>query len=101
MTDKELYKKAKKRVEAKRGVMIHVGIYVAVCIFLVLLHLATDRGGYFWPIWPIMGWGLGVAIHAVSVFFSMFNFDSAVEKEYHKIKQESGEVHSFDIPHEN
>lgn len=26
----------------------------------------TGRG-YFWPIWPILGWGVGIAFHALSL----------------------------------
>src|SRR5207244_8137411 len=25
---------------------------------------AATGGGYFWPIWPILGWGIAVACHA-------------------------------------
>src|SRR5205085_11426605 len=25
---------------------------------------AAGGGGYFWPIWPILGWGIGVGCHA-------------------------------------
>ncbi|WP_407703306.1 DUF1707 domain-containing protein [Tessaracoccus antarcticus] len=33
-------------------------------VFFVVVWVATG-GGYFWPVWPIMGWGLGVAINGV------------------------------------
>jgi hypothetical protein len=23
---------------------------------------------YFWPMWPMLGWGIGVAAHALSVY---------------------------------
>jgi hypothetical protein len=25
---------------------------------------AASGFGYFWPIWPLMGWGIGMAKHA-------------------------------------
>ena len=28
---------------------------------------AVSGGGYFWPIWPILGWGLALAAHAAAV----------------------------------
>jgi class 3 adenylate cyclase len=28
---------------------------------------AASGGGYFWPIWPILGWGIGVGGHAAPV----------------------------------
>jgi hypothetical protein len=33
--------------------------YVAVNLFLIAIWAATG-GGYFWPIWPLLGWGLGL-----------------------------------------
>lgn len=45
----------------------HLWSYVGVNTFLVFLNLLTSRG-YFWAIWPLMGWGIGVFFHAVSAF---------------------------------
>ncbi len=33
-------------------------------MFFVLIWLFTGAG-YFWPVWPIMGWGIAVAIGGV------------------------------------
>ena len=30
------------------------------------LWLITSPGGYFWPIWPMLGWGFGLAAHGLS-----------------------------------
>ena len=45
------------------SVRIHVVVYAAVNLFLVAIW-ALGGGGYFWPIWVILGWGVGLAIHA-------------------------------------
>ncbi len=42
-------------------------MYVAVNSLLILIWAMTS-GGYFWPVWPILGWGIGVAAHAASIF---------------------------------
>lgn len=34
-------------------------------VFFVVIWLATG-GGYFWPIWPVLGWGIGVAFSGVA-----------------------------------
>jgi len=36
-------------------------------VFLVILNLVTSPD-YFWALWAIMGWGIGLFAHAVSVF---------------------------------
>lgn len=41
---------------------IHLTFYVLVNALLIGIWAASG-GGYFWPIWPILGWGIGVAAH--------------------------------------
>ncbi|WP_179137769.1 2TM domain-containing protein [Candidatus Entotheonella palauensis] len=43
--------------------------YLLVNAFLVTINLITTPDGYFWAIWPILGWGLGMAFHFVRTFF--------------------------------
>ena len=38
-------------------------VYVVVNVMLVAIWAASG-GGYFWPIWPILGWGIGLGCHA-------------------------------------
>lgn len=41
-------------------------IYAVVNVGLILIW-ALSGGGYFWPIWVIIGWGIGLGIHAFSL----------------------------------
>jgi hypothetical protein len=41
-------------------------IYVVVNLGLILIW-AISGGGYFWPIWVIIGWGIGLGVHAFSL----------------------------------
>ena len=45
------------------GFRIHFAIYIIVNVMLIGIWAASG-GGYFWPIWPILGWGIGVGCHA-------------------------------------
>jgi class 3 adenylate cyclase len=45
------------------NVRVHATIYVVVNVMLVAIWAASG-GGYFWPIWPILGWGIGLGAHA-------------------------------------
>jgi hypothetical protein len=49
-----------------RDVRTHVTSYALVMVLLVAIWLITSPGGYFWPIWPMLGWGFAVALHAVA-----------------------------------
>jgi len=54
------------RPRAPRGrdpeLRAHVAIYLAVNAMLVAIW-ALSGFGYFWPVWPMLGWGIGVACH--------------------------------------
>ena len=59
---------ALKRVKARRDFRTHVAAYVIVNTFLVAIW-ALSGAGYFWPIWVIAGWGIGLAFNAWAVYF--------------------------------
>jgi class 3 adenylate cyclase len=41
---------------------IHLTVYVLVNVLLVAIWAAAG-GGYFWPVWSILGWGIGLGCH--------------------------------------
>ncbi|MGH2542074.1 MAG: 2TM domain-containing protein [Ardenticatenaceae bacterium] len=53
-----------------QGFRTHFAIYTCVITFLFLINLITrgDGGGDWWFFYPLLGWGLGVAIHAWTVY---------------------------------
>ena len=68
MDTKEIkYLKAKERVETLRGFYIHLTVYVLVNLGLFSINMLVTPDG-LWFFWPLMGWGLGVVFHALSVF---------------------------------
>ena len=48
---------------AEEGLRAHALAYVVVNAVLIGVWAVTDRRS-FWPKWPVMGWGLGLAAHA-------------------------------------
>lgn len=56
-----------RRTLAERAFQRHAQVYVLVNLFLVGVWLAAGAG-YFWPIWPILGWGLAVGIQAAATY---------------------------------
>lgn len=59
--------RARRHIHHCNGFYRHLSAYVGVNVLLVAINLAVSPG-VFWAIWPIVGWGVKVAIHAVSVF---------------------------------
>lgn len=59
---------AVKRVKAKRDLRTHAATYVIVNAMLVGVW-ALSGAGYFWPIWIIAPWGVGLVLNAWTVYF--------------------------------
>jgi class 3 adenylate cyclase len=53
----------RRRSALETSVRIHFTTYLLVNLLLIGIWAAAG-GGYFWPIWPILGWGIGVGCHA-------------------------------------
>jgi len=60
---------AVKRLKAKRDFKTHVATYLIVNTMLVVIWAVAGGGGYFWPIWPILGWGIGLVLDGWRVYF--------------------------------
>jgi hypothetical protein len=61
-----------RREAARRGVRIHLISYLAMVLSATSIWLAiavTAGAWYFWPIWPILGGGIGILSHAIPVAF--------------------------------
>ena len=68
MTEEEIkYQKAKARVTALRKFYTHLGVYVLVNLSLFLRNILISPDN-LWFYWPLLGWGIAVVIHALSVF---------------------------------
>jgi hypothetical protein len=50
----------------RRDFQEHLRTYVMIMALLVAIWALTGMG-YFWPVWPMLGWGIGVMSHASAV----------------------------------
>ena len=66
-SEQQLREQAVQRLKKKRDFQTHLLIYVAVNAFLVAIWAVTSAG-FFWPIFPILGWGIGVVANAWDVY---------------------------------
>ena len=61
--DRNRPRRHRRRSGFETSVRIHFTTYLLVNLLLIGIWAASGAG-YFWPIWPILGWGIGVACHA-------------------------------------
>lgn len=66
MDETTRYEQARRRVEAIRSFNIHATVYVTVNLLLLTIDLLTPGGLWFY--WPLIGWGIWLVSHGVSVF---------------------------------
>lgn len=80
--DEVLWQIAKERVGFKWSLLS----YVFVNLFLIGIWYfqSKNEDRFFWPIWPILGWGLGLVFQYLKAYHG--NKSNTVEKEYEKLK---------------
>ncbi len=66
-------------VQELKSFYMHAMTFVVINIFLILLNLISSPG-YLWFLWVLLGWGLGLSLHAVYTFDWFSLFDSEWEK---------------------
>ena len=64
--EQRLYERARARVQAIRGFYVHAMAFLVVNIALFSLNALV--GGAWWFYWPLIGWGIGLGLHAFGVF---------------------------------
>jgi hypothetical protein len=84
--DAELRDRAISRLKKRRDFFGHLLVYVLVNTFLVVVWLVTSDGGFFWPVFFIAGWGIGVVMNA----WDVFRYDAFGER---RIRQEMDRIH--------
>jgi hypothetical protein len=83
---------AHKRAGAKLGWYIHAIVYVLFNLFI----FAISRYGFGhrpWSAFPLLGWGIGLALHGVAVFVLGTGGglrEHLVQKERERIQREQG-----------
>ena len=66
-TEEIKYQKAKERVEAIKGFYIHLIVYTVVNLILFSINMIVSPAN-LWFFWPLIGWGIGLAMHVLSVY---------------------------------
>ena len=66
MNDRSRLSSATLRANARLSLYIHLAVYTAVNALLIVINLVTSTA-YLWFWWPLLGWGIGVGLHALAL----------------------------------
>ncbi len=58
----------------------HLRTYLIMCAFFLLLNMITYVG-IVWAIWPILGWGIGITMQALSLYGPLADPEDAHPRE--------------------
>jgi hypothetical protein len=73
--------RAIQQLKKRRDFHGHVLIYVLVNAFLVGIWAVTDAHGFFWPVFPMGGWGIGLIMNAWDVYWRREITDEDIQRE--------------------
>ena len=62
------------------GLKIHFGVYIGVNLLLFVINFLTGYA-YRWHMWPLMSWGIGIALHAVIIY--IINIFTKIVQAFH------------------
>lgn len=86
LSDEELYQLARKRLALKKAFFIHLLVYIAVMLLLIVINRSFSSSS-IWFIYPLLGWGIGVAIHGATIYSSISSTSNhKIQREINKIK---------------
>lgn len=100
MSDEEIRSLAIQRVGRKKGFFIHLMVYCVVNLFLWSIWALTSGGTsagsvwgmhFPWPIFPTLGWGIGLVFHGLGVFAFHGGWEQKeIDREIAQIKKSKG-----------
>lgn len=78
-----LWNIARKRASFKWSALSYI---LVNSMLVVIWYLTSGSNSYFWPVWPILGWGLGIAMHYFEAYHGNTIFST--QKEFEKLKNQ-------------
>jgi uncharacterized membrane protein len=82
MTDgTDLRERALKRLKDKRDLQAHMLAYLLVNATLIGIWAVVGPAWLFWPVFPLLGWGIGLVFHAWNYFYGTRITEEEISRE--------------------
>ncbi|CAN5718213.1 hypothetical protein BH24ACT3_BH24ACT3_08100 [soil metagenome] len=76
-----------KQILRRRAFLLHLTVWVATNLLLVVVW-AMAGGGYPWFVFPLFGWGIGLAAHGAAAYLMADPTDIILEREQRRLAAE-------------
>ena len=79
-TEDTLRERAVKELKKRRDFQTHLLIYVLVNALLVGIWAAASSDAFFWPIFSILGWGIGIVVNWWDVYVAKEPDEATIQR---------------------
>jgi 2TM domain len=73
--------RARTHIKKRRDLRTHALVYVLVNSAIVGIWAAIGSGGFFWPVFPMVFWGIGLVMNAWDVYVASEITEEDVDRE--------------------
>jgi hypothetical protein len=84
--ERTVRERALERIEKKQEFHAHLLAYVLVNTMLVGIWAVTGAG-FFWPVFPLLGWGIGIGFHAWDTYRVGEPSEAQIEREVRRLQR--------------
>ncbi len=84
----DLRERAVKRLKKRRDFYTHLLVYLLVNGFLVAIWAITTAPEFFWPVFPMVGWGIGVVMNAWDTFRDEDFREAQIQHEMRRLERQ-------------
>jgi vacuolar-type H+-ATPase subunit I/STV1 len=84
--DEQLRRRAVRRLRVRAGFWSHLLMFLTVNTVIVVIWAVTS-GGFFWPVFPIVGWGIGLIANAWDTFGPDLVSEERIRREIERMRR--------------
>lgn len=86
-TESPLRQEAIAVLKKRRDFHRHVAVYFLVNAALVTIWAVTNAGGFFWPVFFIVFWGIGVVMNGWDIYSEDVMSERRIEREMERLQR--------------
>ena len=82
-----LRQRAIRQVRKRRDFYGHLLVFVLVNAAVITIWATVGDRGFFWPIFLILGWGIGLVMNAWDVFYRSYEDEGQIQHEIDRLRR--------------
>ena len=85
-----LRQRAIRQVKKRRDFYGHLLVFVLANGAAIAIWATVGNGGFFWPIFLLFGWGVGLIMNAWDVFYRGYEDEGQIQREIERLRRREG-----------